>query len=119
MIKTIVFLWMTFGILQNESGSDVRILVDSVKESHCLCGQVRLYGDEGVAGFLIEELTPDLNRVTRSTYSGKKGYFEFPKASSKGIHYICVSRPLYQTICYKVKISKKEKEKLIITMYSK
>ena len=104
MLNTIAFLWIAFSVLQNKPASDIKIIVDTPKESHCLCGHVRLYGggDEGGEGFLVEELTPDFNQVIRSTYTGKKGYFEFPKTSSKEMHYICVvGEPFYQTFCYK------------------
>jgi hypothetical protein len=118
MLKTIVYSLIVFSLLRNAQASDSWVIVDTVQKSHCLCGQVRLYGggDEGGEGFLVEELTPDFNQVIRSTHAGKKGYFEFPKTSSREIHYICISGDLWQTTCRKVQVSKKVQEKLLIIM---
>jgi len=94
------------------------VIVDSPVEASCLCGQVKpAFDREGIKGALIEEVTSDFEQVIQSTYSGRNGYFKFPKASFKELHNICVSNgPDFQTICYKIKISKKVKETLIIKL---
>lgn len=108
---------MTFSIFQNVDASDSWVIVDKVQKSHCLCGQVRIDEKVGAEGFLVEEFTPDLEQVIQSTNTDKDGNFSFKEILPKSLHYICVSgEPLYQTTCRKVKISKKEKKKIIIIM---
>jgi hypothetical protein len=119
LIHIVVSFLVAFGLFQTSFLDEPIIVVDQPKNSHCLCGQVRFYAEDGGAGFLVSEMNSSFDRIVRSTHSGKNGYFEFPNASSKGMHYICASDPLYQTVCYKVKISKKEKGKLIVNINPK
>lgn len=118
MINAFVLLSISLGSVLSIHGSDVKLLMGIVQESRCLCGQVKIEGakddDRGIEGVLVEELSSDLRQVVRSTYTGKNGSFEFPKASSSDIHYICVSHDLFQTMCYKVKLSKKAKGELTL-----
>lgn len=119
MIHIVVSFVIAFGLFQTDPFDGPIIIIDQPRKSHCLCGQVRVYDELGGPGFLVSEMNSGFDRIIRSTYSGKNGYFEFPNASSKEMHYICASDPLYQTVCYKVKISKKEKGKLIVYMAPK
>lgn len=120
----ILFLWVAFNAFQSNPTpngpyvSGPMVIVDSPVEASCLCGQVKpAFAREGLKGALIEEVTPDYEQVIQSTYSVENGYFKFPKASFKELHNICVSSgPEFQTICYKIKISKKIKETLIIKL---
>jgi len=117
-----LFLWIVLGAFQGKpqapTTSGPMIIADTPREASCLCGQIKVFG-EGMEGFLIEEVTPDFERVVQSTRSGKNGYFKFSKTSPKELHYICVSNePNFYTTCLKIKISKKVKETLIMLLFS-
>lgn len=111
-----VMLMLGFILFQNKPISERIIIFDSPEESPCLCGNIRIYANLAGEGFLIEETNSEFDHVLRSTVSDKNGYFAFPKASAKEMHYICASQPDFQTKCVKVKISKKAKRKLSINV---
>jgi hypothetical protein len=121
MHKAIFLFWAMFTFSQNAPNDENMLYFDTPMQSPCLCGKVRLEfsggnDDGGVEGFLIREVTPDLEQVIQSTYSDKNGLFKLQKISNAAnTHYICVSnKPLYLTACYKVKVSQKAKKKLDI-----
>jgi hypothetical protein len=120
MHNAIVVFFVIYSFCQNTSDDGPILFFSTPMKSPCLCGQVRdeyaSDDDGGKEGFLIEEVTSDLKQVIQSTYSDKNGLFEFNKIlTSTKMHYICVSKkPLFMTTCYKVKLSKKAKNKLDI-----
>jgi hypothetical protein len=82
-----------------------------------LSGRVRL-GDspEGVKGVLVEDCTPDWKAVKISTYTDENGYFSFPNASKKQMHYLRLSFHGAHTLLIKVRIDRSGHKELSLVL---
>jgi hypothetical protein len=116
--KSIILLGITLAIMSMNSLAFQHVLViEKPIRAKCLCGQIQLSGSsEGADGVLIEQCTPDWKNVLASAYADKNGFFHFPKTYLKNMHYLRISCYLYRTTCIKVKISPKEKEKILLNL---
>jgi len=121
MLKKIALLGLfsTFSLLMAANAVCQNEVIEREKplKAQSLSGRVQL-GDspEGVKGVLVEECTNDWKLVKTSTHTDDNGYFNFPNASRKQMHFLRFSFHGAHTLLIKVRIDRSGQKELSIVL---